>query len=46
MKVYHKINTVFKREPDGKRKIIEGQYSVPEVVRPITPCCRRHLLRN
>ena len=30
MHQYHKIHSVFKREPDGKRKIIEGEYSRPE----------------
>lgn len=27
MKKYHKINTIFKRDPDNKYKIIEGDYS-------------------
>ena len=27
---YHKIHSVFKREPDGKRRLIEGRYSLPE----------------
>lgn len=31
MKVYHKIQTLFKRDPNNKNKtIIEGQYSLPE----------------
>lgn len=30
MAKYHKINTVFNREPKGKRRIIEGEYSEPE----------------
>ena len=30
MNTYHKIETVYKRELDGNRNIIEGQYSIPE----------------
>lgn len=27
---YHKIQSIYKREPDGKRRIIEGEWSLPE----------------
>ena len=30
MNQYHKIQTIFKRELDGNRRIIEGNYSMPE----------------
>jgi hypothetical protein len=30
MREYHKIQTIFKREEHGKRRVIEGQYSLPE----------------
>jgi len=30
MTEYHKIQTVYKREPEKPRKIIEGQFSLPE----------------
>lgn len=31
MKEYHKINTIFKRDPETRNKtLLEGQYSVPE----------------
>jgi len=30
MNTYHKINTIYKREPDGKRNLIEGEFSCEE----------------
>lgn len=30
MDTYHKIQTLFKREPDGKRRIIVGEWTLPE----------------
>jgi len=30
MSIYHKINSIFKRDMEGSKKLIEGVYSVPE----------------